>query len=353
MPALREKGTPMLRKLVIYIAAVVLGLLPLLGARVTDRQRTSWQVDKLWTAPNVFGDVWYVDGTNGAAANTGRYPDSAFATLAQALAASAAGDTIIIAPGTYTVDVGTASVAPKSQQHWEAAVIVEGGAPTVIITQDADDNANPLFAVDVDGVVFRGIEFRLVAGGTTAVNLLSAAQTTAARGLTFEDCWFNLNDVDAAVKGILLNDATNAVTGLVMRRCRFTGASATTGQAMHIEIGVGGTLQGLIEDCIFECESADGDAKAINFLDPGASGGSYGITIRNNDFIGPADGGADAVPIAFAAAMTEDEIVGIIRGNFFSNCSVTPITQDEANGSLVQNYVGDDATGGTLVDPGT
>ena len=77
------------------------------------------------------------------------------------------------------------------------------------------------------------------------------------------------------------------------------------------------------------------------------------MVIRNNDFVGPSDGGGDGVPIVCASAMTEDEIIGMIRTNYFSNVTTSPVTVDKVNNSLVLNYGGDNATGGTLVDPGS
>lgn len=303
---------------------------------------------------NALGDIIFVDGTNGSDGNDGNSRQHPVQTLARALAVSAAGDTIIIAPGTYTVDVGTASLAPKANQTWAAARPSLGGAPNVVIIADADDSANAPVAIDVNGVVFRDIECKLVAGGTTALYCVDAAQTTAVRGLVFEDCWFNLNSVDASgAYACRFNDATNAITGLVMRRCRFVGGDATTNTSTYVIVGVGGIPDALIEGCQFKLESVDGDAVGISFGDPGAAAKSYGVVIRDNDFIGSSDGGDDAVGIFFAGAMTEDEIVGIIRTNYFGNCSATPITIDKANASVVLNYVGDDATGGTLVDPGT
>ena len=91
----------------------------------------------------------------------------------------------------------------------------------------------------------------------------------------------------------------------------------------------------------------------INFADPAASGKSYAFVCRNNDFIGSSDGGDDAVGIVFTGAMTEDEIAGIIRTNYFAHCGSSPVTVDEMNAGIIRNYYGDDATGGTLVDPGT
>ena len=98
-------------------------------------------------------------------------------------------------------------------------------------------------SVDVIGVVFEGIEFKLVAGGTTSIYILDAAQTTAVRGLTFIDCYFNMNSVDnARVIGLRSNDATNAITGLVMRGCTLLGMGSTTRLAVGVLQHVSGLL---------------------------------------------------------------------------------------------------------------
>jgi len=288
---------------------------------------------------NQFGKMYFVDGTNGSDNNGGLTPASAFATLAAARSASAAGDTVIVAPGTYTVDVGTASLAPKANQTWMAGMPALGGAPTVIIIADADDNANAPVAVDVDGVVFRDLEFRLVAGGTTALYCMDAGQTSAVRGLTFDGCWFNMNSVDGAgVIAARFNDGTNAITGLLMRNCHFIGGDATTNQSVYIDVGVGGLPDGLITGNSFALESADGDALAIRFLDPGAAAKSYAVRIIDNLFIGASDGGDDAIPIEFAGAMTEDEIVGVIADNTFAHCGPEPITLAKMDGGIVNNW---------------
>ncbi len=301
---------------------------------------------------NPFGTVFYVDVTNGADVNDGTSPNNAIKTLAQAITDSAAGDTIVLAPGTYPVDVSAGSIAPKKNQTWVAAKPSLGAAPSVIIVADADDHANAPIAIDVDGVVFKDIEFKLVAGGTTALYILDAAQTTAVRGLVFEDCWFNMNSVDAAsVLGLRFDDATNAITGLVIRRCRFVGGDAAAQQSSYITIGVGGLPGALIENCIWEMESADGDSYAIDFIDPTTAKASYGITVRDCDFIGPKDGGGDGIAINVQGG-TEDEIVGMFRTSYFSNCTAA-ITVDKINNSIVRCYEGDNATGGSIVNPGT
>jgi hypothetical protein len=44
---------------------------------------------------------WYVDSRTGDDANDGRGPRSAFKTVQHAIHAAKAGDTVLIAPGTY------------------------------------------------------------------------------------------------------------------------------------------------------------------------------------------------------------------------------------------------------------
>lgn len=304
---------------------------------------------ELVVAPH--GKVVYVDGTNGVATNSGLTPGGAVSTLAEGLTAAAANDIISIAPGTYTVNVGSAAIVPLTDQTWMAGTPSYGGAPNVIIEADADDTAVPLFTIDVDGVVFKNIEFRMKASAATHIHLVEAGQGAAVRGLAFLDCWFNLNDQDdAGLIALTFNDASNAVVGLVIRGCRFTGNDATTIAAVpYIDVGAPGIPAALIEDCVFEIEGIDGDGLAFNFADPAGANKSYGMTIRNNDFIGAQDNGADTVAIAFNGSMTDGEIMGMIRTNYFAGCTAVSVTASKMSKSVIRNYV-TDSSGGALVD---
>lgn len=322
-------------------------------ANIVKRGRESAIIKDFNILKNVFGKTVHIDVTNGNASNRGTGPRDAVLTIKEALALSAVWDTLLFAPGTYPVDVGDASVKPLAFQHWMSSTpSTPGGMPSVIIVADADDNVNELLEIDVDGVVLEGLEFKLVAGGTTALHLIGAAQTTAVRGLTFINCLMNLNGVDALVIGFNFTDATNAITGLAMRGCRFTGLTATASIPVAISIGAPGIPGCDIQDNVFENDDAAGLGDAFLFADPGGAAKSYGMKIANNDFIGPSDGGGDCVPIVFNSSMTEDEIVGIIRTNWFSNCTAS-ITVDKVNNSIIRNYEGDNATGGSIVNPGT
>ena len=306
------------------------------------------------TSMNVFGNTWFVaaSGTR-SDGYRGKTPKKPFATIAKAIAVGAAADTIILSPGTHSVDVSVAGLIPKANMQFVAAMPPSGGPPSTIITQDADDGTD-LVTIDVDGVGFHGIKFLMVAGGTTAFLMVNVSQTTSITGLGFHDCWFDQNSVDAAatVMSVAMNDATNTVTGAVFKGCTFLGADATTAVASHINIGVGGCPNLLVENNIFLLEAIAGDCAGISMADPTGALKSYGFVIRNNDFIGPDDGGTDCKPMIVAAA-SEGELIGIIRDNFCSNCSATGWSQDMMSDSIINNYVGSLTVGGALMIPGT
>ncbi len=301
---------------------------------------------------NAFGATYFVDASNGDDTLTGLSPQDAKITIAAAITAAQAGDTIILSPETHSVDVSAAALVPKADMTFIGTNKPYGGLPATAITADVDDGVD-LITVDVDGVIFDGIRLLLISGGSSALRLASVGQTTAVNGLTFRDCWFDLNSVDASgVIALAVNDATNDTIGMLVRGCRFTGATATTNTSILVDVGAGGITKALFEDNIFELQTIDADSIAFNFADP-AGTGSYGFVIRNNDFIGPIDGGGDAVPFVINSNMTEDEFVAMIRTNYFSNVTTAPITVDKVNNSMVWNYAGADSSGGTIVNPGT
>lgn len=302
---------------------------------------------------NPFGEVRYVAASGGDDGNNGIHGARPLATIAKAISLSAAGDTVVLGPGTHSVDCSVSPLVPLADMQFVAAIPPCGGKPSTIITADADDTAN-LVTVDVDGTGWHGIEFLLVAGGTTAVDLFDVSQTTAVNGLVFKDCWFNLNSVDhatAIMRAIAVDDATNLTTGLVVKNCRFLGGDATTTESEYIVTGVAGIPDALIEDNVFLLQSDDGDAVGINIADTTAGDTNYGIVIRNNDFIGAMDGAGDSVGIKLGIG-TELECVFSMRTNYFAYCNAAAITADKAALGIIRNYVGDNDTGGTLVDAG-
>src|SRR3990172_8813449 len=259
--------------------------------RMQIRKRESIQVDRLFVGRNAwmnpFGETWYVD-TGGADTNGGHDPLDAFLTLDKARSASAAGDTIVIGPGTYTQTAAQQPLTPKARQCWMAAVENGMGVPTVIITGTAEAL---IVDVEVAGVVFIGIQFEADHNDTTY--LVDVAESAAVAGLTFIRCWFHGN-AKTTVTGINADDATFALTGLYVKECRFKDIN--TG----INIGVLGFAGSMVEDSVFELRAAAATDVGIALADTGAGATGYGFIIRNNDFLGPTDFGADAVGITIA-----------------------------------------------------
>lgn len=289
-------------------------------------------------APSVspFAKVLYVDGTNGSNTNNGQSPSAAFATIAQAVTASVSGrgDHIVVAPGTYTI---TASLVPKANNVIRAAV-VNPRYPTVSIAGNVAD----LVQVDVSGVVFLGVEF--AATGSTADNLVDVADGADVNGLIIDSCVFNGAD-QTSVVGLQMDDATFIPTGVIVRNCLFRDLTGTM-----IDVGVLGMPYAEITNNVFAHDVNSG--KGIALADTTAFVTGKGYTIAFNRFM-PFDATGDEVGISIVG--TENTTgAGMIAYNLFSyGAAATSITQDKLSLSEINNYTGDAATGGTLVDPGT
>lgn len=283
---------------------------------------------------NVFGNTWYV-ATTGADGNDGKSPQTPFLTIGQAITKGAAGDNIIIGPGTYTI---TSALVPLARMLFKAAII-DPRAPTVVITGNIAD----LVQVDVSGVRFVGLEFK--ASGATADNLIDVADTAAVAGMLCYACVFNGND-QTSVVGINNADASTAGTQLRIIDCLFRDLTGTA-----LNVGALGFAYSMVRDCQFAIDA--NSATGISLADTTAFDTGKGYVIKNNDFTG-FDATGNEVGITLAG--TENATgAGIIRNNYFAYVGVGggAITIDILSPSEVNNYAGDAATGGTLVDPGT
>lgn len=282
-----------------------------------------------------FGKIWYVDVTNGSDGNSGEAPDEAYATIAQAITSALAtrGDSVSIAPGTYSI---TAALSPKSNMTFRAAVVNQQ-VPTVTI----QGNITNLLTLNVSGCRFVGLRF--LSSGNTSANLANVSNTASIDGATFEDCAFE-GLVSNTTQGVGLR-ATGATTfprGLVVRRCRFSRLGRS-----QLYVGVLGIPDAKIEDNSFVLWS--NLSAGIAFSNTANSQVGTGYVIRNNEFLNSSDG----VGIRFIGGTEGAHTAGIIRNNFFAYfAATTAFTQNSATRSFINNYVGDTGTGGTLADVG-
>ena len=283
-----------------------------------------------------FGKVWYVDVVNGADGNAGDAPDEAYSTIGAAILAAKAtrGDTVVIAPGTYTV---TSALVAKAMMTFRAAV-VNPQFPTISIR----GNIAEMVTADVSGTRWVGIEFRST--GATTAHIVDVADGASVEGATFEDCVFrgaNLHEV-----GLRAFDATFNVSGLVVRRCLFRDLGGTP-----LGIGILGMRYAKIEDNTFVIDTPSGTGIRMGDTTGATQAAAVGkgFVIRNNDFIGL----ESLVSVGITLEGTEDKLaLSLIRTNYFGNCIVGAITPNKAPKSMVRNYVGDSGTGGTIVDAG-
>jgi hypothetical protein len=281
-----------------------------------------------------FNKVLYVDGTNGSNTNNGQDPDRAFATVAQAISLGSAGDHIVVAPGTYTI---TAALVPKARMTIRAAVVVPT-APTVIITGNIAD----LVQVDVNGVTFLGLEVK--ASGSTADNLVDIADTADVNGVTFESCVFNGAD-QTSVVGIQADDATFAVTGMVITNCLFRDLTGTM-----VDIGALGMAYSRIQYNVFAHDINSGIGIALADTTAFATGKAW--VIADNLFL-PFDATGNEVGISIAG--TEDATgAGIITRNMFSyGVAGTSVTIDKLGKATINNYTAAATGGGTVITTGS
>ncbi|MGH8743846.1 MAG: hypothetical protein ACREUY_06155 [Burkholderiales bacterium] len=289
-------------------------------------------------AQSPFGRVFFVDNTNGSDGNTGRSPRKALQTIAAAITAASSGlaglgDTIVIAPGTYTI---TAALVPTAHTIFRAAVF-NARRPSVIITGNIAD----LLQVDVDGCQFHGLEIK--ASGATADNLVDVADGANVDGLAFNGCVFNGAD-QTSVIALNASDATFILTRLSVVNSLFRDLTGTC-----INIGAKGFAYSYIACNQFAIDVNSGVGIALADTTAFATGKGY--VIEHNVFTG-FDATADEVGITIAG--TEDTTgAGIIRNNYFAYLAPAAVTIDKLSKSEINNYYGDAATGGTLVDPGT
>jgi hypothetical protein len=276
---------------------------------------------------NPFGKTWFVDPVNGSDGNDGQSAATGFKTIAQVLLAAAAGDTIILGPGTYTL---TAALIPKANQIWIAAVLTPQ-VPTAIIVSSG---LATLVDVNVSGVVFVGIEFQ--AGDNTLTSLIRTGNTVAVPGITLESCVFN--GVSKTGPTVAVNVSSNFATSRAgIHNCRFINL---TGDA--IAVGTLGLGNSRVWENFFSLDTT-GKA-AVTTADTGAFTVGKGFVFEKNTVLGFSSGATATAIVATAAGDGNGAMA--INDNRVAWAATVFITASKNSKANTTNYVG--ASTGTL-----
>jgi hypothetical protein len=295
---------------------------------------------------NPFGRTWFVNGgltalgnTIGNDGQTGTSPGSAFATIQQAMLAAASGaslggDTIVLAPGTYTFNLASGPLKPLPNMAFVAAQLGIN-KPNVIIVSSGIANCA---LINVPGCTFVGIEFQ--AGDTTAANLISLATTAAVIGTSFIGCRFN-GQSHATSNGILAGGASFACTSLNVVDCVFLNLTGS-----GIVVGVLGFADSYIGNNRFRIDTTA--TNGIQLGDTGSFTVGKGFLIENNVFYGFSSAGTAVGILIVAAGGDNTSALGCIRNNSFPAGAVaTSITASKGTESAIENFAA--VTGGALI----
>lgn len=188
------------------------------------------------------GNVFYV-GPSGTSSGPGYTPETAYATVPQAMAVCQAnnGDVILVLPGTTATITAAAGIALSV-----AGVTVQGiGTGTNRPTITLGTATTATLAVSAANVTLRNM--RLVSGIDSLAMMLDVNEG----GFTVEDCDFVTS---SGLECLNFINLATTFDDFVIRRCRFlqpTDPAGTDGNADTGAIYLVDSERVLIEDCYF------------------------------------------------------------------------------------------------------
>lgn len=330
----------------LLVAATVACLLAL-GATLSQQQQRDQEnsYGPAVVEANPHGDILYVHSTNGRNGDHGADARHPLLTLAYAITAASAGDTIILNPGgsetvTTTVPANLARLQIVCPCPTPAGGYTITGAGTV-----------DLMTVSAADVRVSGVQFAHTGATATHAGVLTTAD---ADGLRVDNCLFDDTAISATWtgQGVVITDACNDVqvvdcqfrdvkygvsfetgTGKAQNNALVADSTFWTGQAAAFGVfGItgAGTVSGLLIDgCTFI--EADGDGTAATAAWDGTDGtdGTQGPV----SFTANVDQYAIANCVAYTALATAFDLLNAINAG--------------AAGDLVSNYTG---AGGDIDD---
>ncbi len=269
--------------------------------------------------PAFTGDIWYIDGTDGDDANSGRTPSQAYVTIGQGLISAVAGDAIAIKAGNYD-EIGL-DLALDGLELWcEIGVHIEDSTPgTALVVsgdhcrvQGAHFEGPGAIAIQVTGdhcslaTLFAEnvtVGYDIDGADTLIDHTISAAHTVTGYDISGPQTIIQhavANGVGGATRGFYLSNA--AADYCLLEDCSSL-ENATAGY--ECVVGTAGNM-------LRECVSGVGDGDRID-LDPNNFWANYvqEMETEHNEHVYPVpDGEGTAGAAVEVNADAEDETHG-------------------------------------------
>lgn len=198
---------------------------------------------------NIWGNTWFVDGTNGNANNNGKDPTSAFALVSQAVSAASAQDTIYVRQRAPNADATDPDPYDDNVTvpYAKYALRIVGTGPNHVnpeYVQIKAAAAGNVVSINAPSVVLENLCFNR-GSATTGVVALNGDNdsTTTAWGCLIANCHIR-NATSAANAGIVGTAGSyNTIYGCTFVAC-FTGINLASGATYPLRAA-------RIENCVF------------------------------------------------------------------------------------------------------
>jgi hypothetical protein len=125
--------------------------------------------------PTAFASVWYVDGVHGSDSNDCKTRQTACKTIGHAISLSSSGDTVMVAPATYTENLTIGTKVKVTGADATTTIIDGGGVNTVVTISSAAVTLSGLTIQHGDAVLGGGIHN----SGTLSLNNSTVTQNQA------------------------------------------------------------------------------------------------------------------------------------------------------------------------------
>lgn len=264
------------------------------------------------------GDVWFVDGTNGATTNTGKGWSDAFSTITLALAACGDGDTIYVTAKDITDRTGdpTSYAEVFTISNSSVSLIgvsrgrTQGGLPQVKI----GSGSTAMCTITAPGCLITNMGFNGASSTGGGILLSSDYSATDAFGTSIIGCHFKNCKVTTTVAD---GGAIYTTTTGNNWQCLISGNKFYKNE---VDVCLTGTSSTVPQDWVIENNVFSGPAANVNcnlYLKGGS--GINGLVVNNNIF--PCDPALSSGDTNEAVALTG--CVGIFSNNFFGCTGLT------------------------------